>query len=163
MWNGIVCFVCWSEIQGFCVTIGNNLRRVWKYQRGNQNPYIEEQTTQWPKEKGQKYKQRSTKHTYITKDHVTQAPLKTGISSFCSIWPIGNMKKKYFTDSRNMIEPKLCMNNQIDEHVQVSLYWNRKAVWWFFFLHFLSRKTTVGFMSFFSSYLGRNVAAQTWM
>ena len=38
------------------------------------------------------------------------------------------MKKKYFTDSRNMIEPKLSMNNQIDEHVQVSLYWNRKAV-----------------------------------
>ena len=27
------------------------LRRVWRYQRGNQNPYIEEeQTTQWPKE-----------------------------------------------------------------------------------------------------------------
>ena len=30
---------------------------------GNQNPYIEEQTTQWPKEKVQKEKQRSTKHT----------------------------------------------------------------------------------------------------
>jgi hypothetical protein len=31
---------------------------------GNQNPYIEEeQTTQWPKEKVQKDKQRSTKHT----------------------------------------------------------------------------------------------------
>ena len=31
------------------------LRRVWRYQRGNQNPYIEkDQTTQWPKEK--KYK-----------------------------------------------------------------------------------------------------------
>jgi hypothetical protein len=27
------------------------LRRVWRYKRGNQNPYIEEeQTTQWPKE-----------------------------------------------------------------------------------------------------------------
>jgi hypothetical protein len=36
------------------------IRRVWKYQRGNQNPYIEEeQTTQWPKEKVQKDKQRS--------------------------------------------------------------------------------------------------------
>jgi len=34
------------------------IRRVWRYQRGNQNPYIEEgQTTQWPKEKGQKDKQ----------------------------------------------------------------------------------------------------------
>ena len=28
------------------------VRRVCRYQRGNQNPYIEdEQTTQWPKEK----------------------------------------------------------------------------------------------------------------
>jgi hypothetical protein len=38
---------------------------------GNQNPYIEEQTTQWPKEKVQKDKQRSTKHTYKTNDGVT--------------------------------------------------------------------------------------------
>ena len=36
---------------------------------GIQNPYIEEeQTTQWPKEKVQKDKQRSTKHTNKTKD-----------------------------------------------------------------------------------------------
>jgi hypothetical protein len=48
-----------------------------RYQRGNQNPYIEEeQTTQWPKEKVQKDKQRSTKHTLKTKDRVTQTPLK---------------------------------------------------------------------------------------
>ena len=31
-------------------------RRVWRYQRANQNPYIEEQTTQWPKEKSAKGK-----------------------------------------------------------------------------------------------------------
>jgi hypothetical protein len=43
-----------------------SLGRVWRYQRGNQNPYIEqEQTTQWPKEKVQKEKQWSTKHTHI--------------------------------------------------------------------------------------------------
>jgi hypothetical protein len=49
------------------------------YQRGNQNPYIEEeQTTQWQKEKVQKDKQRSTKHTYKTKDRVTRTPVKTG-------------------------------------------------------------------------------------
>jgi hypothetical protein len=35
----------------------------------------EEQTTQWPKEKVQKDKQRSTKHTYKTKDRVTQTSL----------------------------------------------------------------------------------------
>jgi len=58
------------------------LRRVWRYQRGNQNPYIEEeQTTQWPKEKVQTDKQRSTKHTYKTKDQVTRTPLKTGVNS----------------------------------------------------------------------------------
>jgi hypothetical protein len=71
----------------------NNTRRLWRYQRGNQNPYIEEeQTTQWPKEKAQKDKQWSTKHTYKTKDRITRAPLKTRgelrcsgrVSSFCS-------------------------------------------------------------------------------
>ena len=45
------------------------LGRVWRYQRGNQNPYIEEeQASQWPKEKVQNDKQRSTKHTHTTKD-----------------------------------------------------------------------------------------------
>jgi hypothetical protein len=56
----------------------SGIRRVWRYQRGNQNPYIEEeQTTQWPNEKVQKDKQRSTKNTYKTKDRVTRTPLKT--------------------------------------------------------------------------------------
>ena len=40
------------------------MRRVWRYERGNQNLYIkEEQTTECPKENVQKDKQRSTKHT----------------------------------------------------------------------------------------------------
>jgi hypothetical protein len=60
------------------------LRSVWRYQRGNQNPYIEEQTTQWPKEKVQKDKQRSIKHTHETKDRVTRTPLKTGGDLRCS-------------------------------------------------------------------------------
>ena len=59
----------------------------------NQNPYIEEeQTTQWPKEKVEKDKQRSTKHTYKTKDRVTRTPIKNRgelrwsgrVSSSCS-------------------------------------------------------------------------------
>jgi peptidyl-tRNA hydrolase len=33
------------------------------------------------KEKVQKDKQRSTKHTYKTKDRVTRTPLKTGVNS----------------------------------------------------------------------------------
>ena len=63
------------------------LRRVWRYQRGHQNPYIEkEQTT----EKGQKGKQRSTKHTYKAKDRVTywQGYLswKTNVFNTVFIW-----------------------------------------------------------------------------
>jgi hypothetical protein len=61
-------------------------RRVWRYQRDNQNPYIEEeQTTQWPKND----KQRSTKHTYKTKDRVTWTPLKTGGELWCS-WRVSS-------------------------------------------------------------------------
>ena len=61
------------------------LRSVWRYQRGNQNPYIEEeQTTQWPKEKVQKDKQRSTKHKYKTKDRVPRTPPKPGSKLRCS-------------------------------------------------------------------------------
>ena len=43
------------------------------------NQYIEEdQTIQWPEEKVEKDKQRSTKHTYKTNDRITQTPLKSG-------------------------------------------------------------------------------------
>ena len=41
----------------------------------------EKQTTQSPKEKIQKDKQRSTKHTHEAKDRVTRTPLKLGVSS----------------------------------------------------------------------------------
>jgi hypothetical protein len=56
--------------------------RVWRYQRSNQNPYIEEEeeeeeTTQLPKENEQRDKQRSTKQTYKTKDRVTKHTYKT--------------------------------------------------------------------------------------
>ena len=60
-------------------------RRVWRYQRGNQNLYIEEeQTTQWVKEKVQKDKPRSPKHTHKTKARITETPLKTGSELRCS-------------------------------------------------------------------------------
>jgi hypothetical protein len=39
---------------------------------------------QWPKEKVQKNKKRSTKHTYKTKDRVARTPLKTGSELMCS-------------------------------------------------------------------------------
>ena len=49
-----------------------------KIPKGNQKPYIEEQTAQWPKEKAQKDKQRSGKHTYKTKDRVITSTLPKG-------------------------------------------------------------------------------------
>jgi hypothetical protein len=103
-----ICYFHWAlhDRRPFCpawreITLVNRIilesRRVWRYERGNQNPYIEEvQTTQLPKVKVQKDKQRSTKHTYNkwykTKDWVTRTPLKSGgelrysrrVSSSCS-------------------------------------------------------------------------------
>jgi len=47
-----------------------------------QNPYIEgEHTTQCPREKVQKDKQRSTKYTHKAKDRITRTPLKPGTNS----------------------------------------------------------------------------------
>ena len=53
-----------------------------KIPKGYQNPYIEEeQTTQWPKEKEQNDKQRSTNITHKSKDRVPRTPLKLGVNS----------------------------------------------------------------------------------
>ena len=43
-----------------------------------------EQTIHWHKEKAQKDKQRSTKHTHETKDRVTRTLLKAGSEIRCS-------------------------------------------------------------------------------
>jgi hypothetical protein len=43
--------------------------------------YNQGQATQWPRKKGQKDQQRSTKHTHKTKDRVTQTPPKSGVNS----------------------------------------------------------------------------------
>jgi hypothetical protein len=61
------------QVRSYTPDVGKR-RRVSRYQRGNQNPYIEEeQKTQWSKKK---YKR--------TKDRVTQTPLKTGGKLMCS-------------------------------------------------------------------------------
>ena len=73
---------------------------------GNQNPYIEgEQTTQWPKEKVQQDKQRSTKHTYKTKDRVTRTPLKTG----GELGRSGRVSNSCSTRNENKIGKKVAM------------------------------------------------------
>jgi hypothetical protein len=57
-----------------------------------------EQTTQWPKEKVQKDKQRSTKLTYKTKDRVTRTSLKTMSCSGSQLgFPI-NTKHTHFIE-----------------------------------------------------------------
>jgi hypothetical protein len=77
-------YVVCSSIYGFW------LRKIWRYQRGNQNPYIEEeQTTQWPKEKVQKDKQRSTKHIYKTINNVRfQFPSRCLREDSCLIYAL---------------------------------------------------------------------------
>ena len=98
-----------------CIMLGLRAltSKVWRYQRGNQNPYIEEeqttqwpkeeeqttqwpkeeeQTTQWPREEEQKNKQGSTNQTHKTKALVTRTLLKIAgefrcygrVSSSCS-------------------------------------------------------------------------------
>ena len=60
------------------------VRRVSTYQRDNQNPYIEhEQTTQWRKEKVQKDKQRSTKHTHKITSRALTLYWLHALSTFC--------------------------------------------------------------------------------
>jgi hypothetical protein len=76
------------------------LKTSLKIPKGNQNPYIEEeQKTQWSKEKVQKDKQRTRKHTYKTKDRVTRTPLKTGGELMCS----GRVSSSCFTSDTRRV------------------------------------------------------------
>jgi hypothetical protein len=68
----------------YCFQFTKFQRRAWTYQTDNQNPYIEEQTRQWPKEKAQKDKQRSTKHTHKAYDRVIRILLKPGGELSCT-------------------------------------------------------------------------------
>ena len=87
-------FLCSNDHHGMIIR-----RRVWRNQSGNQNPYIEEeQTTQWPNEKVQKDKQRSTKYTHKAKDRVTRTPLKPGGELRCS----GGVGSSYSTGDTNI-------------------------------------------------------------
>ena len=76
-------YLLWQDkkyIRGFCFI--RCTRRVWRYQREVIRTHkSKKDKQQWPKEKVQKYKQRSTKHT--TKDRVTRTSLKTLIETGC--------------------------------------------------------------------------------
>ena len=73
-----------NRLQYLAFVIHDKYKKSLKIPKGNQSPYIEGQTTQWPKEKVQKDKQRSTIHTFKTKDRVAGIPLKTGGELRCS-------------------------------------------------------------------------------
>ena len=71
IWSAILNFILWSVVGVSALRWITRyiynwylIRSVWRYQRGKQNPYIEEQTTHWPKEKLQKDKQRPTCNYY---------------------------------------------------------------------------------------------------
>ena len=58
------------------------VRRIWRYQRGNQNPYMEEaQKTHWPREKRTNNDLQNMTHK--TKDRVTRTPLQIGSELRC--------------------------------------------------------------------------------
>jgi hypothetical protein len=101
-------------------------RRVWRYHRGNQNSYIvEKQTRQWPKEKVQKKKQRSTKHIHVykSKDRVTWIPLKSGgelrcsgrVSSSCSTSDFNSTKGNPLQTLLTMWPAGLYMNEELGQ------------------------------------------------
>jgi hypothetical protein len=56
------------------------MRKVWRYQRGNHNWYIEGETAQWTKENRLKDKQRSPKHTDKTKHRATRSHQNSGVN-----------------------------------------------------------------------------------
>ena len=67
--NSVTSFCFWHNVRAISGERRLGLKSLKIPKGGNQNPYIEEeQTAQWPKEKVQKDKQRSTKQTHKTKD-----------------------------------------------------------------------------------------------
>ena len=76
--------MCWPSLFKLCFSW---LRKVRRYQRSNQNPYIEEeQTIQWPKGQTTIYKTKDRKNTKPTKNwgwfHVL---FGGGVNITCSI------------------------------------------------------------------------------
>ena len=71
-----------------CKTIKCHVKKlnIWHFHPSGkiyliEEPWIEEQTTNWPKEKEQKGKQRTTKQYTETTDRVTRVPLEAGMNS----------------------------------------------------------------------------------
>jgi hypothetical protein len=80
--NDIVWYISLNNDIVWYISLNND---IVSYISLNNDIVWEEQTTQWPKEKRQKDKQQSTKHTHKTKDRVARTPLKHGGELMCSI------------------------------------------------------------------------------
>ena len=77
----ITCFVC----QLNCLFHKSCLRKIWGYQRGNQNPQFKErQTTQWSKEKDKRTNNDLQNITRKTKDLSSTNTTKNGDELRCS-------------------------------------------------------------------------------
>ena len=83
-------------------------RRVWRYQRGNQNPYIEEQT-QWPKEKvltnKKSLKIPSNQNPYIEEEQTTQWPKEKVLTNKKSL-KIPSNQNPYIEEEQKTQWPK---------------------------------------------------------
>jgi hypothetical protein len=87
------------------------------------NVFLLDFRTEWPKENVQKDKQRSTKHTYKTKDRVTGIPLKPrgelrcsgGVSSSC--FTSGTSRVNLVTNPVFSIKVVLHQVRKVSDHV----------------------------------------------
>ena len=64
-------------IIGYLSYIESGIRRVWRYNRRNQNPWIKGQTKRWSQEKRTNNDLQTT--TQKTKDRATRTPQSTNI------------------------------------------------------------------------------------
>jgi hypothetical protein len=112
------------------------MKKSLKIPKG-QSETIYRRRTQWPKEKVQKDKQRSTKHTYKTKDRVTRTPLKTGgelrcpgrVSSSCSTSGTRNLQIQYSYLHSNVI---MCIDVYFHIIDKMALVVSAKIISWYF-------------------------------
>ena len=70
----------------------------------------EGETTQWPKETGQKDKKQSTKDTHKTIERVIRPPLKTWVELPTSIKILKKVTKKNGLPNISQLRINICMN-----------------------------------------------------
>ena len=126
------------------------LTRVWRYQNDDENPSVNQKKNRQHNGQTKKYKQRSTKHTYKTKDRSTRTRLKTGgelrcsgrVSSFCSISGTRrvNLVKNLISGTYMLSTVKGCISNfsQNKDLMQVTI-WIPNIIYsgFLFYVHYI--------------------------